>query len=308
MTTITITELPSLGTILDSTLIPTETSNVTKHIRALDLKNYVSDALANVNGNVAVFQTLSTSGNIDTTGNIHVFDGNIYASNVVSYSNFYGDVIGNAATATKLRSARQINGVLFDGTTSINIGAEAGLLTGNTLSSNVTNSTLTSVGTLVGLTVSDTILPAANASIDIGSSSSWFGTFYGISAQAKYADLAEKYTSDQKYPPGTVMVFGKETEVTISTQANDKRVAGVVTTNPAYLMNSEIDGVGVALQGRVNCFVKGTVVRGDMLVTSDIPGVAMTNNEPSAGTIIGKALGNYNNEQVGVIEVVVGRL
>ena len=73
-------------------------------------------------------------------------------------------------------------------------------------------------------------------------------------------------------------------------------------------MNAGGSGVDVALQGRVPCQVTGTVSRGDLMVTSDIPGVAMANNNPPIGAIIGKALGNHSGAGVGVIEVVVGRV
>jgi hypothetical protein len=106
-------------------------------------------------------------------------------------------------------------------------------------------------------------------------------------------------------------VFGTDTEVTISSKYEDNRVAGVVTTNPAYLMNSEASGVAVALQGRVPCRVVGTIRRGDMMVTSDTAGVAtacMPPFVPHIGTVIGKALQNYESNEVGVIEIVVGRV
>jgi hypothetical protein len=104
------------------------------------------------------------------------------------------------------------------------------------------------------------------------------------------------------------VVFGTTTEVTASNQPNDPRVAGVVSTNPAYTMNAGTAGVDVALQGRVPCQVTGAVARGDMIVTSAIPGVGMTNNNPAMGTVIGKALGTHSGGGVGIIEVVVGRL
>jgi hypothetical protein len=103
-------------------------------------------------------------------------------------------------------------------------------------------------------------------------------------------------------------VFGGEKEVTISTISDDRRVAGVVSTNPAHLMNGGIDGVSVALQGRVPCRVYGLIYKGDLMVTSNIPGVARANNDAKMGTVIGKALENYQSTEVGTIEVVVGRL
>jgi hypothetical protein len=132
----------------------------------------------------------------------------------------------------------------------------------------------------------------------------------GASFQATYADLAEKYTSDQEYEPGTVVIFGGEKEITQSTEANSRQVAGVVSTQPAYILNSALQGTGIllALQGRVPCKVMGLIKKGDMLVTSNIPGVAMANDDPKVGTIIGKALESYENPEVGIIEVAVGRL
>ena len=73
-------------------------------------------------------------------------------------------------------------------------------------------------------------------------------------------------------------------------------------------MNAGVDGVDVALQGRVPCQVMGTITRGDMLVTGPVPGVAIASDNPAMGTVIGKALENYNSNTVGLIEVVVGRL
>ena len=134
------------------------------------------------------------------------------------------------------------------------------------------------------------------------------GTISATATSANYADLAEKYISDADYLPGTVLVFGGEKEVTISTISDDRRVAGVVSTNPAHLMNGGIDGVSVALQGRVPCRVYGLIYKGDLMVTSNIPGVARANNDAKMGTVIGKALENYQSTEVGTIEVVVGRL
>ena len=173
---------------------------------------------------------------------------------------------------------------------------------GATTSSNVTMSG--------GLNISS-LFPTANASVNIGSTTGWFNTIYGTSTQAQYADLAECYEADAVYAPGTVLIFGTDTEVTVSQTANDPAVAGVVSTNPAYLMNGQLVGetvVALALAGRVPCRVVGTVKRGDRMVTSAIPGVAMANNDPEIGTVIGKALGNYDSTEIGVVEVVVGRI
>jgi hypothetical protein len=135
------------------------------------------------------------------------------------------------------------------------------------------------------------------------------GVITGTATTARYADLAEVYRSDRNYIPGTVLVFGGTSEVTVSLISHDTKVIGVVSTNPAYLMNSELEGVAVALQGRVPCRVLGPVVKGDRVVTSDVRGVAerldMTKYQP--GCIIGKALDSVPDGEIATIEVVVGR-
>jgi hypothetical protein len=128
--------------------------------------------------------------------------------------------------------------------------------------------------------------------------------------QATYADLAEYYEGDQEYEPGTVLVFGGDKEVTTSTMINDTRAAGVVTTNPAYVMNQEQTGIKVclALAGRVPCKVIGRIKKGDMLTTSATPGYAIKAHNPTLGSIIGKALEDKDNGDAGVIQVAVGRV
>jgi hypothetical protein len=129
----------------------------------------------------------------------------------------------------------------------------------------------------------------------------------GSRMEATYADLAEYYEADEKYLPGTVLMFGGEKEVTLAEDGTSK-VAGVVSTNPAYVMNATCPGLltAVALQGRVPCKVRGKISKGDMLISGG-NGFARPNQFPSMGTVIGKALQDFDGYE-GVIEVAVGRL
>jgi len=129
----------------------------------------------------------------------------------------------------------------------------------------------------------------------------------GSRLNATYADLAEYYESDINYEPGTVVEFGGEKEITIASDATI-RVAGVVSTNPAYIMNSSCPGIAlpVALQGRVPVKVRGTIRKGDLLISGG-NGYARPTNSPIIGSIIGKALQNFEGIE-GIIEVAVGRL
>jgi hypothetical protein len=132
------------------------------------------------------------------------------------------------------------------------------------------------------------------------------------STTARYADLAECYNADADYASGTVVVFGGANEVTIAGTLSNPAVAGVVSTEPAHLMNAFMPGdyvLSVALVGRVPCQVIGKIAKGDCLVTSTIPGVAVR-LDPAVyqpGCLIGKALESYDSEAVGTIEVAVGR-
>jgi hypothetical protein len=106
-----------------------------------------------------------------------------------------------------------------------------------------------------------------------------------------------------------VVVFGGSNEITISTQNGDDRVAGVVSTNPAYIMNAGLQcehAVAVALSGRVPTRVIGPVTKGNMMISAG-NGYAQACATPAVGTVIGKSLENFSGT-TGVIEVVVGRM
>lgn len=143
----------------------------------------------------------------------------------------------------------------------------------------------------------------ANKDIDVGANS-----FIGTATSARYADLAENYLADKPYESGTVLEFGGEKEVTIASDETS-RVAGIVSSNPAYLMNSGLQGsyvIPLALQGRVFCKVKGKINKGDMLVSAG-NGYAKSTVDPRIGTVLGKSLEDFDGIS-GIIEVVVGRI
>lgn len=130
----------------------------------------------------------------------------------------------------------------------------------------------------------------------------------GSKLEATYADLAEYYHADQSYDPGTVLEFGGNFEVTVAEDATN-RVAGVVSSNPAYVMNATCKGehvVAIALQGRVPVKVKGKIRKGDMMISAG-NGYARPSNNPTVGSVIGKSLENFDGAE-GIIEIAIGRL
>jgi hypothetical protein len=152
----------------------------------------------------------------------------------------------------------------------------------------------------------------ANGVGNIGSSVTYFNTVFAKATSAQYADLAEMYVADGYYPPGHVVVFGGPHEITLSTHSHDTAVAGIISTNPSYLMNSTQPGewvLAVALTGRVPCLVQGPVKKGDVLATSNTPGTAQRigmNWQP--GCVVGKSMETIDTAEIQTIEVAVGRL
>jgi len=148
------------------------------------------------------------------------------------------------------------------------------------------------------------MIPVNTATTDLGiSTAKWNNVhanfFVGTATAAQYADLAEKYVADQEYEPGTVLEFGGEFEVTLAEDGSN-RLAGIVSTAPAYLMNSECVGtyvVALALQGRAPCKVRGKISKGDMLMSAG-DGYARKAISPQIGTIIGKALADFDGESL----------
>jgi hypothetical protein len=132
----------------------------------------------------------------------------------------------------------------------------------------------------------------------------------GSKLTSTYADLAENYTADDTYSPGMVMEFGGSAETTLCKTDMSTQVAGIISTAPAFLLNDQYELEGytysLALSGRVPCYVKGTINKGDMLV-SGAGGYARAESNPKPGTIIARAIDSYDSDEIGTIEVQVCR-
>jgi hypothetical protein len=128
------------------------------------------------------------------------------------------------------------------------------------------------------------------------------GIMYGVATSAQYADLAEKYLADQEYEVGTVVVIGGEKEITASSWG--QRAIGVVSANPAYMMNSELEGgTYVALKGRVPVKVIGRIKKGEDLIAAN-NGCAMM-AVPHASRVFAVALETNDNESVKIVEALI---
>jgi hypothetical protein len=148
---------------------------------------------------------------------------------------------------------------------------------------------------------------AGNGVGNIGNATSSFNTVFAKATSAQYADLAEIYETDNAYEPGTVVVFGGTKEITTSNTRADARVAGAISTMPAYLMNTQAQGAPVALRGRVPVKVIGPVSKGDSLITSAESGYAESvGHDISYGqAVFAKALETNLDEGTKVITAVI---
>jgi hypothetical protein len=239
---------------------------------------------------------------------------------------------GNLRTAGLISATGAVTGSQFNGSgaglTSIPGANVTGTVPSATIAGTVTTAAqgnITSVGTLTSLTVSGALSSGAhtitgspataiinggtNGTGNIGATGAVFNTLFATATTALYADLAEMYAADADYEPGTVVDFGGTQEITISATPGSDRIAGVVSTDPAHLMNSTQSGdhvIAVALTGRVPTRVTGTVWKGAMMISAG-NGHARACATPAIGTVIGKSLEDFSGDS-GMIHVVVGRL
>jgi hypothetical protein len=230
-----------------------------------------------IHGNILTGGLISATGNI-TGGNVlnngissvtgNITGGNILTGGIVSST---GNAIGgNILTGGLISATGNITGgnVLNNGISSVTGNITGGnVLTGGLISAtgNITGGNL-SVG--IGTLTVGNIVTTGNIAGNIGNATNTFNTVFAQATTALYADLAENYFADAEYAPGTVVVFGGEHEITVTTQFADVSVAGAISTDPAYLMNSGCNGLPVALRGRVPVKVVGPVTKGDLLVTA----------------------------------------
>jgi hypothetical protein len=248
-------------------------------------------ATGTVTGSSVLGSVVSASANV-TGGNI-LTGGLISATGTVTGSSVLGSVVSVSANIT---GGNILTGGLISAT-------------GNVTASNVIINGTAAAGSAVLIVSGNIQVTGTNAVANIGSVTTYFNTIHGKSTTAQYADLAELYVADSLYLPGTVLDFGGANEVTLSSVASSARVAGVVSTAPAYLMNGMIQAdtaVALALMGRAPASVTGIVRKGDMMVSAG-NGVAQACATPAMGTVIGKSLEDFDGG-AGMIEIVIGRL
>jgi hypothetical protein len=213
--------------------------------------------------------------------------GNYVAVGATAGVGLSGSTSSETATFTVTSNATNVNTVSTivarDGSGNFSAGTITAALSGNA-------TTATTAGTITSQANSATITAtSSNVANQIvlrdGSGNFAAGTMTATATSAQYADLAEIYVADAELAPGTVVVVGGEAEITAA-GPDDEYIAGVISTAPAYLMNSSADGEAVALVGRVPVRVVGAVTKGEAVFATH-HGKASTNGQ---GKIVGIAL------------------
>lgn len=271
-------------------------------------------ANANVTATTSATGALRVKGGIGVTGNIVVGE-NIQGT----LSTAYQPAITAVGTLTNGTWQGNTIQPAYGGTGITSLGAGVATFLGTPSADNLRSAVTSDTGTgalvfgtsptfTTQITTPAIVKSGTDGVGNIGQSGNGFNTVHAKATSAQYADLAEKYTADADYEPGTVLHFGGDKEVAQCDVDHCTRVAGVVSTAPAYRMNDGLEAehtAMVALVGRVPCKVQGPVAKGDMMVSAG-NGMARAEANPKVGAVIGKALENWEDGE-GVIEVVVGK-
>ena len=255
-----------------------------------------------------------STGVVTATGFAGALTGNVTGN----ASGSSGSCTGNAATATILANTRAIGGVNFNGSAAINLpgvntagnqdtSGTAAIATAVTVAD---ESSDTSCNVLFVTAATGDLAPKSgtNLTFDSANGNLTSTLFTGTSTAARYADLAEMYAADSEIDPGTVVMFAGQGKLKACDVAACTKVAGIVSTDPAHLMNSAQEGVALAIAGRVPCKVIGPVEAGDMMISAG-NGMAKAFDadigSPAMGTVIGKAIEDHVGDETttGVIEV-----
>jgi hypothetical protein len=293
------------------------TLNVTGNITGANL-NTGAQVVATGNvtgGNIVTAGLITAAGAITSTANVvggNLRTGGVVSAtgNITSAANVAGQFfIGNGSQLTGLSLGVSVT-KFVNGTSEGNVGESGGNINFNVAgTSNVAVFTTTG-GVFTGITTPSIAKSGTNAVGNIGSASNYFNRVFATATTALYADVAERFAADEVMEPGTVVELGGAKEITRATSELSEQVFGVISTNPAFMMNG---GAGeddthpaVAMTGRVPVKVVGRVKKGDRLVSAG-DGVARAAQlgEATAFNVIGRSLVDKATPESGTIEAIV---
>jgi hypothetical protein len=271
---------------------------------------------------ISGFATIGPGLNMSTTVSNAVFNGTATNADTLDTLNSTSFMRSDAATSNNTSISILADTGLFVGAdsdaklsvsgTSITLANQTSdgdtLLTVN--DGGVTKTVIQIDGATATVGVRDITNLQADGVGNIGSASLAFNTVHAKATSAQYADMAERFHADAEYAPGTIVELGGINEITLAVDELSEKVFGVVSTQPAYLMNgnagSNVTHPPIAMSGRVPVNVIGFVTKGDRLVSAG-NGLARAGNldELSSFNVIGRALESKADEDIGSLEAIV---
>jgi hypothetical protein len=310
-------------------LAATGTGNITGNVNGGNLRTtgLITATGTVTGGNVASGGFITAGSTVSSVGNItssaNVAGGNVIASaNVTAVGNVAGTYfIGNGSQLTGISSAVsvskiesglsnvQIASANANITMAVSTTANVVVVSQNGVSITTQSANATSPGTS-GLSTAYIEHLGTTGIGNIGSVGSYFNQVFATATTALYADVAERFESDELLDPGTVVELGGAKEITRSRVELSENVFGVISTKPAFTMNG---GAGendthpaVAMTGRVPVNVTGIINKGDRLVSAG-NGIARAAKpgEATAFNVIGRALVSKSTNDLGTVEAIV---
>ena len=271
---------------------------------------------------ISGFATIGPGLNMSTTVSNAVFNGTATNADTLDTLNSTSFMRSDAATSnntsisvlsdTGLYVGADSDGRLFVNGTDVYVSNQTS--DGDTIFQVNDGGVTTTVIQIDGATATVGVRDITNLQADgvgnIGTASLGFNTVHAKATSAQYADMAERFHADAEYAPGTIVELGGVNEITLCIEELSAKVFGVVSTQPAYLMNgnagSNATHPPIAMSGRVPVNVMGFVTKGDRLVSAG-NGTARAANldEITSFNVIGRALESKTDEGIGSIEAIV---
>ena len=283
---------------------------------------FSKDATFTPAASISGFATIGPGLNMSTTVSNAVFNGTATNADTLDTLNSTSFMRSDAATSnntsisvladTGLYVGADSDGRLFVSGTDVYVSNQTS--DGDTIfqvnDGGVTKTVIQIDGATATVGVRDITNLQADGVGNIGTASLAFNTVHAKATSAQYADMAERFHADAEYAPGTIVELGGVNEITLCVEELSAKVFGVVSTQPAYLMNgnagSNATHPPIAMSGRVPVNVMGFVTKGDRLVSAG-NGTARAANldEITSFNVIGRALESKTDEDIGSIEAIV---
>ena len=283
---------------------------------------FSKDATFTPAASISGFATIGPGLNMSTTVSNAVFNGTATNADTLDTLNSTSFMRSDAATSnntsisvladTGLYVGADSDGRLFVSGTDVYVSNQTS--DGDTIFQVNDGGVTTTVIQIDGATSTVGVRDITNLQADgvgnIGTASIGFNTVHAKATSAQYADMAERFHADAEYAPGTIVELGGVNEITLCVEELSAKVFGVVSTQPAYLMNGNAGSnethPPIAMSGRVPVNVLGFVTKGDRLVSAG-NGTARAANldEITSFNVIGRALESKTDEGIGSIEAIV---